>query len=169
MDNPTYHVQVKYAVEFLRQLLSQVDEAAGLVLIGDLSQFRPHDLLGVTREEIPVANEVYRASHGRVRIPLLGLNKYHLKKEVLAHVGLRTLVQEVQVERYGRLLCSAPYYFQDGAWLDDCFRLEFLETLEEEGVIKVTQARPSACIPYSARQQIHRRVALTQRRRGAEN
>ncbi|MBX3056374.1 MAG: hypothetical protein KF770_07875, partial [Anaerolineae bacterium] len=97
MQNPSYQVDVKLAVEFVKQLLTQVDEAAALVLIGDLSRFRVGDLLGVTREEIPVADAVYRASYGRVYIPLLGLNKYNLKKEVLAHVGLRTLVQEVQV------------------------------------------------------------------------
>lgn len=144
MQNPSYQVDVKLAVEFVKQLLTQVDEAAGLVLIGDLSRFRIGDLLGVTREEIPVADAVYRASYGRVHIPLLGLNKYHLKKEGLAHVGLRTLVQEVQVERYGRLLCHAPNFFQDGAWLTDWFQLEFLETLEQDGVIKVAMARPSA-------------------------
>ncbi|HRQ36865.1 MAG TPA: hypothetical protein PLD25_03000 [Chloroflexota bacterium] len=166
MENPTYHVQVKYSVEFLRQLLSQVDEAAGLVLVGDLSQFRPQELLGVTREEIPVTNVVYQASYGRVHIPLLGLNKYHLKKEVLARVGLRTLVCEVQVERYGRLLCHAPNYFQDGAWLADWFQLEFLQALEEDGVIKVALARPSACIPYSSKR--HDQLFLTQRRGGAE-
>lgn len=153
MENPTYHVQVKYSVEFLRQLLSQVDEAAGLVLVGDLSQFRPQGLVGVTREEIPVANEVYQASHGRAHIPLLGLNKYHLKKEVLARVGLRSLIGEVQMERYGRLLCHAPNFFRDGAWLDDWFQLEFLQSLEEDGVIKVALARPSACIPYTAKHQ----------------
>ncbi len=81
-----------------------MDEAAGLVLVGDLSQFRPQGLLGVTREEIPVANELYQASHGRVHIPLLGLNKYHLKKEVLARVGLRMLITEVPGRRLaGRL------------------------------------------------------------------
>ncbi|GIK55274.1 MAG: hypothetical protein HND44_21870 [Chloroflexi bacterium] len=152
MENAAYHLEIKYSVEFLRQLLSQVDEAAGLVLIGDLSRFRVGALLGVTREEIAVADEVYRASYGRVHIPLLGLNKYHLKKEGLAHVGLRTLVREVQVERYGRLLCHAPNFFQDGAWLTDWFQLEFLQSLEEDGVIKVAMARPSACIPFSARQ-----------------
>lgn len=144
MQNPSYQVDVKLAVEFVKQLLTQVDEAAALVLIGDLSRFRVGDLLGVTREEIPVADEVYRASYGRVHIPLLGLNKYHLKKEVLAHVGLRTLVREVQVERYGRLLCHSPNFFQDGAWLTDWFQLEFLQSLEEDGVIKVAMARPSA-------------------------
>jgi hypothetical protein len=113
-----------------------------------------------------VANEVYQASHGRVRIPLSGLNKYHLKQEVLARVGLRALIGEVQVERYGRLLCHAPNHFQDGAWLADYFQLEFLQSLEENGVITVAMARPSAYIPYSSKR--HDQLFSTPRRGGAE-
>jgi hypothetical protein len=144
MENAAYHIEVKLSIEFLRQLLPQADEATDLVLIGDLSKFRAAGLSGVAREEIAVANTVFSASHGRVHIPLTGLNKYHLKKEVLPQVGIRTLVREVQMERYGRLLFSAPDHFHCGAWLSNWFQLEFLQELEQEGVVRVVWARPSA-------------------------
>ena len=82
MEDPTYHVQVKYAVEFLRQLLSQVDEAAGLVLVGDLSQFRPHGLLGVTREEMC---EVFLQVAIYCGIPA-GIDSVRVAREALAEV-----------------------------------------------------------------------------------
>lgn len=153
MQHPAYQIKINFAIELVKQLLSQVDEATCLVLGGDLSRFRSYGLTAVSREEIEVEDDVYQASYGRLYIPLTGHNKYILKKEALPLVGLRTLIQDVQLERYGRLLFHAPDYCKHGAWLCDWFKLEFLQTLEYEGVIRIEQARPSAqliqCRPAS--------------------
>ncbi|MCP4357619.1 MAG: hypothetical protein GY796_06345 [Chloroflexi bacterium] len=146
MQHPAYQIKINFAIELVKQLLSQMDAAACLVLAGDLSRFRSFDLTDVSREEIEVENNVYQASYGRLYIPLIGHNKYILKKEALPHVGIRTLIQDVQLERYGRLLFHAPDYCKNGAWLCDWFKLDFLETLEYEGVIQIEQAQPSANI-----------------------
>ena len=146
MHNPAYRIQVNYSVELLKRLLSQVDEATCLVLVGDLSRFRPRDLMAVHREEIQVENSLFQESYGRLYIPLHGPNKYILKNDVLPFVGLRQLIRDVLLERYGRLLFCAPNYYKDGAWLSHWFSPEFLQTLEQEGVVGIQQARPSACI-----------------------
>ena len=104
MDNPTYQVKVRYAVECVKHLLPQVDAAASLVLVGDLSQCRLDKLDDVEREPITVENPVFSPSYGRLIIPLSGLNKYELKKNQLHRLGLRQRITEVQLERYGRLL-----------------------------------------------------------------
>lgn len=146
MKNPAYQVDVKHAVELLKQLLHQVDEATWLVLAGDLSQFRNRALTDVAREAIPVVNELYSASYGRVCIPLTGENKFRLKVEVLPYVGIRTCVQEVSLQRYGRLLFAAYDCFHSGALLSDWFRPEFLDNLQQDGIVRVVHARPQACL-----------------------
>ena len=80
MFNPAYKIKVNYSVELMKYLLSQVDEATCLVLVGDLSQFRSRGLTAVNREEIEVDKSVYQDSYGRLYIPLSGPNKYILKK-----------------------------------------------------------------------------------------
>jgi hypothetical protein len=107
MDNPTYQIKVRYAVECVKHLLPQVDAATSLVLVGDLSQCRSGKLEGVMREPISVENPVFSESYGRLTIPLSGLNKYALKKELLPHIGLRQRITEVQLERYGRFVFSS--------------------------------------------------------------
>ena len=146
VKNPAYQVDVKHSVELLKQLLHQVDEATWLILAGNLSQFRDRALVEVTREAIPVANELYSASYGRVYIPLTGENKFGLKVEVLPLVGMRTYIQEVLLQRYGHLLFAAYDCFQNGALLSDWFRPEFVEDLEQTGIIRVVQASPQACL-----------------------
>ncbi|MEZ4589577.1 MAG: hypothetical protein R3D55_00320 [Chloroflexota bacterium] len=139
MEHPTYQLNVRYAVEFVKQLLPQVDAATSLILVGDLSQCRGK-LDGAVREAIEVENPVYSASYGRLIIPLSGLNKYELKKNVLHRVGLRQLITEVQLERYGRLLCHAPNKFGDPAQLSDWFRPHFVQELAHDGIITLTEA-----------------------------
>jgi hypothetical protein len=107
MDNPTYHIKVRYAVECIKHLLPHVDAATSLVLVGDLSQCRLGSLDSAVREPIDVENPVFRESYGRLTIPLSGLNKYELKKELLPHIGLRQRITEVQLERYGRFVFSS--------------------------------------------------------------
>ncbi|MCP4422442.1 MAG: hypothetical protein GY805_38015 [Chloroflexi bacterium] len=154
MENPTYQVHVRYAVECVRLLLPQVDATTSLVLIGDLSQCRLSNLNGVVREPIPVENSVYQESYGRLIIPLSGLNKYQLKKHLLHRVGIRSLINEVQLERYGRLLFHAPNSFQDDAMLSDWFQPHFIDEMVHDGIFtivhsslpvaKTVQKRPSS-------------------------
>lgn len=144
MNEFAYRVDVKLTIECLKQLLPLADAATNLVLVGDLSQFRAWDLDGLTVEEIPVADAIFQESHGRLSIPLSGVNKFALKKEVLPLIGIRTRIQDVYLERYGRLLFSAPDYFNNGATLSDWFAHDFVQELEAEGVIRVTQAAPRA-------------------------
>ena len=139
MEHPTYQVNVRYAVEFIKQLLPHVDAATSLVLVGDLSQCRGK-LDGAVREAIEVENPVFGESYGRLIIPLSGLNKYELKKNMLHRVGLRQLITEVQLERYGRLLCHAPNQFSDPAQLSDWFRPPFIQELAHEGIVTLTEA-----------------------------
>ena len=139
MEHPTYQLNVRYAVEFVKQLLPQVDAATSLILVGDLSQCRFGKLNGVVREEIEVENPVFSKSYGRLVIPLNGLNKYELKKNLLHRVGLRQLITEVQLERYGRLLFHAPNKFSDPAQLSDWFRPHFVQELAHEGIITLTE------------------------------
>ncbi len=139
MEHPTYQVNVRYAVEFVKHLLPQVDVATSLVLVGDLSQCRGK-LDGAVRETIEVENPVFGESYGRLSIPLSGVNKYELKKNVLHRVGLRQLISEVQLERYGRLLLHAPNQFSDPAQLSDWFRPHFIQELEHEGIITLPEA-----------------------------
>ncbi|MBK8906172.1 MAG: hypothetical protein IPM53_33645 [Anaerolineaceae bacterium] len=140
MENQTYQVNVRYAVECVKHLLPQVDAATSLVLVGDLSQCRFGALDGVVREPIAVENAVYRESYGRLLIPLSGLNKYELKKNLLHRVGLRQRITEVQLERYGRLLFHAPNQFNDPAQLSDWFRPHFVQELAQEGIITLAEA-----------------------------
>jgi len=146
VENLAYQVDVKHAIELLKQLLHQVDESTWLVLVGDLSQFRARSLTGVAREVIPVTNDLYSASYGRVYIPLTGENKFTLKVEVLPFVGLRTSIREVSLQRYGHLLFATYDCFQDGALLSDWFSSEFLFHLQQHGVVHVVRARPQACL-----------------------
>ena len=139
MEHPTYHVNVRYAVECVKQLLPQVDAATSLILVGDLSQCRGK-LEGAVREAIEVENPVFSQSHGRFIIPLSGLNKYELKKNMLHRIGLRQLITEVQLERYGRLLFHAPNKFSDPAQLSDWFRPHFVQELAHEGIITLAEA-----------------------------
>jgi hypothetical protein len=139
MDHPTYQVNVRYAVEFVKQLLPQVDAATSLLLVGDLSQCRGK-LDGAVREAIEVENPVFGESYGRLIIPLSGVNKYELKKHLLHRIGLRQLIAEVQLERYGRLLCHAPNKFNDPAQLSDWFRPHLIQELAHEGIITLTEA-----------------------------
>ena len=143
MEHPTYHVNVRYAVECVKQLLPQVDAATSLILVGDLSQCRGK-LEGAVREAIEVENPVFSQSHGRFIIPLSGLNKYELKKNMLHRIGLRQLITEVQLERYGRLLFHAPNKFSDPAQLSDWFRPHFVQELAHEGIITITESRTHA-------------------------
>lgn len=140
MDHPTYQVNVRYAVEFIKHLLPHVDAATSLVLVGDLSQCRFGKLDGVVHEAIEVENPVFRESHGRFIIPLSGLNKYELKKNLLHRVGLRQLITEVQMERYGRLLLHAPHQFSDPAQLSDWFRPHFVQELAHDGIVTLAAA-----------------------------
>jgi hypothetical protein len=144
MENPTYQIKVRYAVECVKHLLPQVDAATSLVLVGDLSQCRIGKLDGTVVEPIKVENPVFSESYGRLTIPLSGLNKYQLKKELLHRLGLRQLITEVQLERYGRLLFHAPNHFNDDAILSDWFRPHFVQELVDEGIISVVQSGPSA-------------------------
>lgn len=146
MQNPAYKIKVNFSVELMKYLLSQVDEATCLVLEGDLSRYRAGGLTAVNREALEMENSVYQDSYGRLSIPLSGPNKYILKKEVLPFVGIRQLIRDVFMERYGRLLFYAPNYCREAAWLCDWFDLEFLQSLELDGIIGIEQARPSACI-----------------------
>lgn len=146
MESPAYQVHVKHSIELLKQLLHQVDEATWLVLAGDLSQFRDRGLAGVAREAIPVANELYSPSYGRVHIPLSGENKFTLKVEVLPYVGMRTRIQEVSLQRYGRLLFTACNYCQSNALFSNWFKPEFLRYLEQHGTVQVVYAMPQACL-----------------------
>ncbi|MCA9898623.1 MAG: hypothetical protein KC433_10570 [Anaerolineales bacterium] len=139
MEHPTYQLNVRYAVEFVKQLLPQVDAATSLILVGDLSQCRGK-LDGAVREAIEVENPVFSQSYGHLTIPLSGLNKYELKKNVLHRIGLRQLITEVQMERYGRLLCHAPNKFNDPAQLSDWFRPHFVQELAHEGIITLAEA-----------------------------
>jgi len=144
MENPTYHIKVRYAVECVKHLLPQVDAATSLVLVGDLSQCRLSRLDGVVLEPIEVENPVFSESYGRLTIPLSGLNKYELKKNLLPRIGLRQRITEVQLERYGRLLFHAANQFNDNAILSDWFRPHFVQELEQEGIITVVQSGQSA-------------------------
>ncbi len=144
MENPTYQIKVRYAVECVKHLLPQVDAATSLVLVGDLSQCRLGKLDGVLHEPIAVENPVFRESYGRLTIPLSGLNKYELKKNQLPRIGLRQRITEVQLERYGRLLFHAPNQFNDNAILSDWFRPHFVQELVHEGIITVVQSGQSA-------------------------
>ena len=139
MEHPTYQLNVRYAVECVKQLLPQVDAATSLILVGDLSQCRGK-LEGAVREAIEVENPVFSQSHGRFIIPLSGLNKYELKKNMLHRIGLRQLITEVQLERYGRLLFHAPNKFSDPAQLSDWFRPHFVQELAHEGIITLAEA-----------------------------
>jgi len=143
MEHPTYHVNVRYAVECVKQLLPQVDAATSLILVGDLSQCRGK-LEGAVREAIEVENPVFSQSHGRFIIPLSGLNKYELKKNMLHRIGLRQLITEVQLERYGRLLFHAPNKFSDLAQFSDWFRPHFVQELAHDGIITITESRTHA-------------------------
>ncbi|NKQ34206.1 MAG: hypothetical protein HF973_01170 [Chloroflexi bacterium] len=150
MINPAYQVKVKQSIELLKQLLHQADDAAWLVLAGNLSQCRTHSLTGVVREalpreEIPVENEVYHASYGRLSIPLSGSNKYALKKEVLPFINMRTHIQTVTIQRYGRMLFTAQNYFKDAVF-NDWFNPEFLRDLEQAGVIQIAHRRPQSAM-----------------------
>lgn len=146
MNSPAYQVEVKHSVELLKQLLHQVDEATWLVLAGDLSHFRERVLADVAREAIPVADELYSASYGRVHIPLTGENKFALKVEVLPFVGIRVCIQEVFLQRYGRLLFAAYDCFNNGALLSNWFAPEFLQYLEREGIVRLVYAKPQATL-----------------------
>jgi hypothetical protein len=153
MDHQTYHARARTAIEFLNQLLYQVDDATQLVLVGDLSRFRDQGLFGVENEPIPVENELYSESHGRLHIPLSGLNKFHLKKVVLPLVGIRTHIRDVELVRYGRLLFQAHNYFRDEMIFSDYFQDEFVRELEHHGIIEVTYAKPQARIACGAQQR----------------
>lgn len=144
MEHPTYQVNVRYAVECVKQLLPQVDAATSLILVGDLSQCRLGKLDGVEREPIVVENPVFSESYGRLIIPLNGPNKYELKKNYLHRIGLRQRITEVQLERYGRLLFHAPNQFNDPAQLSDWFQPHFVQELEHEGILTVIQSSQSA-------------------------
>ena len=85
-------------------------------------------------------NPVFRESYGRLIIPLNGPNKYEIKKNFLHRVGLRQLIAEVQLERYGRLLFHAPNQFNDPAQLSDWFRPHFVQEMVEEGIITIVQS-----------------------------
>lgn len=139
MEHPTYQLNVRYAVECVKQLLPQVDAATSLILVGDLSQCRGK-LDGAVREAIEVENPVFSESYGRLNIPLSGLNKYELKKNQLHRIGLRHLITEVQLERYGRLLFHAPNHFNDTAQLSDWFRPHFIQEMAHEGIVTLTEA-----------------------------
>jgi hypothetical protein len=151
MENPTYHVHVRYAVECVKQLLPQVDAATSLVLVGDLSQCRLSNLSGVVREAIPVENVIYQESYGRLTIPLSGLNKYQLKKHLLHHMGIRNLISEVQLERYGRLLFHAPNHFQENATLSDWFQPHFINDMVQEGIFTIIKSSRPAVLTVQKR------------------
>ena len=151
MINPAYQVKVKQSIELLKQLLHQADDATWLILAGNLSQCRTHSLTGVVREalpreEIPVENEVYHASYGRLSIPLSGGNKYAMKKEVLPYICVRTHIQAVMMQRYGRMLFTVQNYFQQDAIFSDWFNPEFLHNLEQTGVIQIAHRRPQSAM-----------------------
>jgi hypothetical protein len=59
---------------------------------------------------------------------------------LLHRIGLRQLITEVQLERYGRLLLHAPHKFNDPAQLSDWFRPHFIQELEHEGIITLAAA-----------------------------
>jgi len=150
MINPTYQAKVKQSIELLKQLLHQADDATWLVLAGNLTRCRAHNLAGAVREalpreEIPVANELYHPSYGRLSIPLTGGNKYTLKKEVLPYINMRADIQVVMMQRYGRMLFIAQNYFQDAVF-NDWFNPEFLRDLEQAGVIQIAQRRPPSAL-----------------------
>lgn len=55
MENPTYHVQVRYAVECVKQLLPQVDAATCLVLVGDFTIVHASHRASMTVQKRPSA------------------------------------------------------------------------------------------------------------------
>jgi len=147
MKNPTYQAKVMLSTEFLKQLLHQVDAVTSLVLAGDLSQYRGFGLDGVVRESIESADEVYGDSHGQLYIPLTGDNKYRIKKEMLPAIGIRTLIKDVMLERYGRLLFASTNYFKDEVILDHWFKPEFIDSLQNDGIIHISEAQPRTVAP----------------------
>lgn len=140
MDNPAFQVNVRLAVELMKQLLPLLDDDSVLVLDGDLSRFREAELPGVNWEEKGGDLSV----DGRIAILLDGPTKLRLKRSVLSRIGLRSHIRDVSVERYGRLLFSAPNHFRHGALLSNWFKLEFIQQLEEQGIVSIAHARPSA-------------------------
>jgi len=158
MENSTYQVHVRYAVECVKQLLPQVDAATCLVLVGDLSQCRLSNLDGVVREAIPVENSVYQESYGRLTIPLSGLNKYQLKKHLLHRMGIRSLIREVQLERYGRLLFHAPNHFQENATLSNWFQPHFIDDMVKDGIFTIVKSSRRAAMTVKKRPSSFRSV-----------
>jgi hypothetical protein len=134
-------------------LLSQVDDAAQFVLAGDLSRFRGQGLHGVEREAIPVENDLFGDSHGRLHIPLSGENKLQLKKETLSMVGIRTHIRDVELVRYGRLLFQAHNFFGDDVLFSGYFQEAFLVDLETHGLIEIIHAWPQAHITFGGSRQ----------------
>lgn len=59
---------------------------------------------------------------------------------MLHRIGLRQLITEVQLERYGRLLCHAPNKFGEPAQFSDWFRPHFVQELAHEGIVTLTEA-----------------------------
>ena len=147
MRSPTYQAKVMLSSEFLKQLLHQVDSVTSLVLVGDLSRFRGFGLDGVTREPIEVEHELYQESHGQLYIPLTGSNKYRVKQEVLPAIGIRTLIQDVMLERYGRLLFESTNYFKDEVKLDHWFKPDFVQSLVNDGIIYISGTQPRTAAP----------------------
>ena len=157
MSQLAYQVDVQQSIELIKQLLPVFDVAAELVLVGELTRYRDRMLEDISVEETAVDDSLYAPSYGRLHIPLSGKNKYALKKVVLSRIGIRTHIEEVMIERYGRLHFRAPNYFRDGAELSNWFADDLIDSLVSNGVMGIRHAtrqsstilrpRPTATAP----------------------
>lgn len=137
MINPAYKVEVKLSIELLIQLMERADADTALVLEGDLSQFRDPGLSGVVRQTAPTAQVLF-SCEGRITVPLTRENVFWLKTAVLPHVGIRTRICDVYLERDGRCLFAGCNRFRDGALLGDWVSGDFLQQLQQAGIIYVS-------------------------------
>lgn len=143
MLNPTYTADVKLAIELLKHLIDRADADTWLTLEGNLYQFYEQGLAGVVREVIPsVDTDVLGYDYGRVAIPLTPDNAQQVKTAILPRVGIRTLICHIFLERNGRCLFAACDHCKNGAAFSDWVTREFLEQLENIGVIRLHRIPP---------------------------
>lgn len=135
MLNPSFTVDVKQSIELLKTLIDRADANSRLILEGNLSQFDGRHLTGIIREDVKDDAGTWC---GRVTIPLAQENRYRLKTAVLPRVGIRSLITHVFLETENTLLFASYHKFTDGALFSDWITVEFLEGLEQLGIVKLT-------------------------------
>lgn len=138
MIDPAYKVDVKLSIELLYQLITHADAETWLILRGDLSQFRDPGLQGLVRETDPNDNSLF-AVEGRIAVPLTPENVVWLRTAVLPHVGIRTRICDVYLERNGRCLFAGCNRFRNGALFSSWVTDDFLQALQHDGIIYVSQ------------------------------